>query len=218
MKQSHIIAIMPMLGAAVVMGIAGCSVTPGDSAPGATQAGATTPAETSADPTVPDETAPVLTAPVDSSEGSSDATVDDAAVCSELQIVLDLAAEVSESVAAIPPSAFTDPTSETAQALIDVADELADGLPGLLDAYEGAAAAAPPEIAADLRLVADGTSVLTPMLAAEIRRSAETGEAIDFIGALSEPDAQTAAQEAGLASLRLDDYTNPTCGFRFSNS
>ena len=155
------------------------------------------------------------------SESTSGAAGDDDTVCAELQIVQDLSDDVSESVDDILSAAATqgaDGQDETLQSFVALGDQLEASLPELTAAYDRAAAAASDEVAEEIRAVADGTALLTPALAQGFRDAAEAGEMIDFEEALGDPELQAAAQRAGLASLRLDNFTNPVCGFRFSNS
>lgn len=45
----------------------------------------------------------------------------------------------------------------------DLSDEMLGTLPDVLASYQAAAEVAEPDIAADIRLVADGTALLTPV-------------------------------------------------------
>lgn len=146
---------------------------------------------------------------------------DTVTVCAELQIVQDLSAEVSQSVNDIlseVAAGTSGSEAETLQAFVELGDELEADLPELLAAYERAAAAASTEVAVEIRAVAGGTALLTPALAAGFRDAAQDGEFVDIEEVLGEPVLQDAAQRSGLASLRLDNFTNPACGFQFSNS
>ena len=141
-------------------------------------------------------------------------------VCAELQTVLNLSEEVSQSVndilgAVAAESAGSE--AETLQAFVDLGDQLEADLPELLAAYDRAAAAAPADVAEEIRAVAGGTALLTPALAAGFRDAAQAGEFVDIEDVLGDSALQEASQRAGLASLRLDSFTNPTCGFQFSN-
>jgi hypothetical protein len=142
-------------------------------------------------------------------------------VCVELQIVQDLSAEVSQSVNDIlgeVAAGTSGSEAETLQAFVDLGDQLEADLPELLAAYDRAAAAAPAEVAEEIRAVADGTAQLTPALAEGFRDAAQAGGFVDIEEVLGEPQLQAAAQRAGIASLRLDNFTNPSCGFQFSTS
>ena len=56
-------------------------------------------------------------------------------------------------------------------------------------------------------------------LATEIEASLpETLAAYDRAAAVAPSGMQDAARDAGIASLRIDNFTNPNCGFQFSNS
>jgi hypothetical protein len=142
-------------------------------------------------------------------------------VCVELQTVQDLSADVSQSVNDIlgeVAAGTSGSEAETLQAFVDLGDQLEADLPELLAAYDRAAAAAPAEVAEEIRAVADGTAQLTPALAEGFRDAAQAGEFVDIEEVLGEPQLQAAAQRAGIASLRLDNFTNPSCGFQFSTS
>jgi hypothetical protein len=152
--------------------------------------------------------------------GEVGAVGDTETVCAELQIVQDLSAEVSQSVNDILSEVAAGTSgneAETLQAFVELGDELEADLPELLAAYERAAAAASTEVAEEIRAVAGGTALLTPALAAGFRDAAQDGEFVDIEEVLGEPVLQDAAQRSGLASLRLDNFTNAACGFQFSN-
>ncbi len=157
----------------------------------------------------------------DASDGDAAGAADPETVCAELQIVQDLSAAVSESVNDILgeiAAGTSGSEAETLQAFVDLGDQLEADLPALLAAYDRAAAAASTEVAEEVRAVAAGTALLTPALAEGFRDAADAGEFVNIEEVLSEPVLQESAQRAGLASLRLDNFTNPTCGFQFSNS
>jgi hypothetical protein len=154
-------------------------------------------------------------------EREADDPGDAETVCAELQIVQDLSAEVSQSVNDIlgeVAAGTSGSEAETLQAFVDLGDQLEANLQELLAAYDRAAAAAPTEVAEEIRAVADGTAQLTPALAEGFRDAAQAGGFVDIEEVLGEPQLQAAAQRAGVASLRLDNFTNPSCGFQFSTS
>lgn len=154
-------------------------------------------------------------------ERSADDRGDTAVVCAELQVVQDLSAEVDAAVGEILSSAASGTSgteAETVQSFIDLGNQLEANLPELLAAYDRAAAAASNDVADEIRTVADGTAVLTPALAQAFRNATSTEGLADIEGIFAEPGLQDAAQRAGIASLRLDNFTNPSCGFQFSNA
>jgi len=178
---------------------------------------------------VPSEAAPSKPAPSEdtTSEDTDGASSGGASVvCSELQVVKDLSDEMSlatdemlgtllSSIGDADGTGYDD--TEILAQLDAIASSLDRSLPDVLGAYRAAAELAEPEIAADIRLVADGTALLTPALV-QVFADATTVEdlgAIDTV--LAEPEFAEAATSAGLASLRLNDFTQPECGFRFSN-
>ncbi|WP_420451609.1 hypothetical protein [Ilumatobacter sp.] len=143
-------------------------------------------------------------------------------ICVELQQVRALSDEVSVIIGDALEE-MTAPPGEMDEALVlarfrDAADLIDRSLPDLLDAYESAARMAPAEVAADLGAVEDGTALLAPTIVDTMRavRSLDGLGAIDR--ALATPEMADAAVEAGQASLRLDGFTIPTCGFSFSNA
>jgi hypothetical protein len=145
-------------------------------------------------------------------------------VCAELQVVKDLSDEMSQvtdDMLATLFSSLGDGTEIDDSDLLAQFDEIAGilvaSLPDVLAAYAAGADLAEPEIAADIRIVADGTAFLTPAL---VRVFADA-TSVDDLGAietaLADPQLAEAATSAGMASLRLDDFTEPECGFQFSN-
>jgi hypothetical protein len=144
-----------------------------------------------------------------------------AGFCVELQQVEVLTNEMALIMNAVIQE-FTASSGEPDEAVLqarlqEAADLMDRSLPGLLSAYESAAQLAPADVAADLRAVADGTALLTPPMV-DVMRNARTVE--DFAGmeqVLEAPELAQAAVAAGTASLRLDEFTIPTCGFKFSN-
>ncbi len=208
MNTPRVAHILPIALGALLIGTAAC----GGSGDGETVSSAPT---ASAVSTASDEGA------AEEAESTAATESDTATVCAELQIVRDLSDEVSASVSDILVG-VADGTSgterDTLDAFVALGDDLEAGLPELLAAYErAAAAAASPEVAEEIRAVADGTAALTPALADGFRDAAEAGEFVDLDEVLGDTQLQAASQRAGLASLRLDNFTNPTCGFQFSN-
>lgn len=142
--------------------------------------------------------------------------------CAELQIVQDLSNQTTVSTNEILQRVATDPegTSEadTIAAFATLAGEIEALLPETLAAYDRAAAAAPPGIDDEIRAVADGTARLTPALVEAFTKIQSADDFANIQGIFAESELQNAATDAGIASLRLDNFTNPNCGFQFSNS
>lgn len=142
--------------------------------------------------------------------------------CAELQIVQDLSNQTTVSTNEILQRVATDPegTSEadTIAAFATLAGEIEALLPETLAAYDRAAAAAPPGIDDEIRAVADGTARLTPALVEAFTKIQSADDFANVRGIFAESELQNAATDAGIASLRLDNFTNPNCGFQFSNS
>ncbi len=154
-------------------------------------------------------------------ERSPDDPGDVEQVCAELQIVQDLAAEISDGtdeILAAVGSGAAGGEDEILASFSALATQIETDLPTLLAAYDRAADAAPADIATDIRAVADGTALLTPPLAEAFRNARSVDDLAELDDVFGAPDMQQAATDAGLASLRLDDFTNPNCGFQFSNS
>ena len=155
----------------------------------------------------------------------TDTSLDGAApVCAELQVVKDLSDEISQvtdDILSTVLSAAGDGSELDEAALLTQFDEVARSLDAslsdVLDAYESAARLAEPQIADDIRVVADGTAVLTPVLVAVFVDATSLDDLAALDTAFEDPEIVDAATSAGLASLRLDDFTVPECGFQFSN-
>jgi len=148
-------------------------------------------------------------------------TVASSPVCVELQQVQAMSNEVSSILSDVGQEISASPGGMDETAILTRFREAADlmelSLPDLLAAYESAAQVAPAEVATDLRAVAAGTALLTPTVI-EVMRNARAVEDITGLEqALQSPELANAAIEAGTASLRLDGYTIPSCGFKFSN-
>ncbi|MGK0275807.1 MAG: hypothetical protein ACI9N0_002194 [Ilumatobacter sp.] len=141
--------------------------------------------------------------------------------CIELQIVQDLSDQTTASTNEILQRVATDPESmseaDTIAAFATLASEIEALLPETLAAYDRAAAVAPPGIDDEIRAVADGTARLTPGLVEAFTKIQSADDLANIQGIFAEPELQDAATDAGIASLRLDNFTNPNCGFQFSN-
>ena len=160
-------------------------------------------------------------APTTFVERSADDPGDIEQVCAELQIVQDLSDKISEGTndILIAVGSGEGGSPEEVLASFDaLATQIEADLPELLAAYDRAAAAAPADIAAEIRAVADGTARLTPPLAEAFRAADSIEDLAELDGILGTPQLQEAATSAGIASLRLDNFTNPNCGFQFSNA
>ncbi len=210
MNTPRTVQLLPVALCALLIGASACGGSSDTESVSSAPAASTAPATDDADGA---GAAPTTTV-------DSEASADPATVCAELQIVRDLSEEVSESVSEILIG-VSDGTSgseqDTIDAFVALGDDLEAGLPELLEAYDRASAAATPEVAAEIRAVADGTAALTPALADGFREAAAAGEFVDLDEVLGDSELQAAGQRAGLASLRLDNFTTPTCGFQFSN-
>ena len=141
--------------------------------------------------------------------------------CTELKIVQDLSDQTRASTNEILQRVAADPggTSEadTIAAFARLAGEIEALLPETLAAYDRAAAVAPPGIDDEIRAVADGTARLTPALVEAFTKIRNADDLANIQGIFAEPELQDAATDSGIASLRLDNFTLPNCGFQFSN-
>jgi hypothetical protein len=142
--------------------------------------------------------------------------------CAELQAVRDLSDGVTDStndiLIGLAEAGADVSEADTLAAFLSLADDVENGLPELLAAYDRAAAAAPADVAVEIRAVADGTAILTPLLAAAYRQIESSGDLADLDGIFNTPQMEDAARRAGISSLRLDNFTNTNCGFQFSNA
>jgi hypothetical protein len=142
--------------------------------------------------------------------------------CTELKIVQDLSDQTTASTNEILQRVAEDPggTSEadTIAAFATLAGEIEELLPETLAAYDRAAAVAPLGIDDEIRAVADGTARLTPALVEAFTKIQTADDLANIQGIFAEPELQDAATDAGIALLGLDNFTNPNCGFQFSNS
>ena len=142
-------------------------------------------------------------------------------VCAELQTVKDLSDKISDGSDAIliaVGSGEGGTPEEVVASFGALATEIESDLPALLAAYDRAAAAAPAHIATEIRVVADGTAVLTPPLAEAFRQADSIEDLAELENVFGTLELQEAATSAGISSLRLDNFTNPNCGFQFSNA
>lgn len=141
--------------------------------------------------------------------------------CTELQFVQDLSDRTTASTNEILQRVATDPEgtseAETISAFAALVAEVEASLPETLAAYDRAAAVAPRGIDAEIRAVADGTARLTPALVEAFTKIQTAEDLSNIQGIFAEPELQDAASDAGIASLRLNNFTNPNCGFQFSN-
>jgi hypothetical protein len=139
-------------------------------------------------------------------------------VCTELKRIRTLSDEISLVTGPIMASFLSDEADFDIQTLATVAEALDEKLPEVLDAYADAAAVAVDEtMAADIDAVSKATEEVTPVLA-EVFRNAESAEDLtELEQRLSTSDMASMTISAGEASLRLDEFTIPQCGFKFSN-
>lgn len=160
-------------------------------------------------------------APTTIVERSADDPGDVEQVCAELQIVQDLSDKIGEGSDAIliaVGSGEGGSPEDVVASFGALATQIEADLPALLAAYDRAAAAAPADIATEIRVVADGTAVLTPPLAQAFRAADSIDDLAELETIFSTPELQEAATSSGISSLRLDNFTNPNCGFQFSNA
>lgn len=138
--------------------------------------------------------------------------------CTELRLVQDLSDQTTAATNQILQRVATDPEgtseAEIIAAFATLVVEIEASLPETLAAYDRAAAVAPLGIDAEIRAVADGTARLTPALVEAFTKIQTSDDLSNIQGIFAEPE----LQDAGIASLRLDNFTNPNCGFQFSNS
>ncbi|WP_394942879.1 hypothetical protein [uncultured Ilumatobacter sp.] len=141
--------------------------------------------------------------------------------CIELRFVQDLADQTTASTNEILQRVAMDPEgaseADTIAAFATLAAEIEASLPETLAAYDRAAAVAPPGIDDEIRAVADGTARLSPALVEAFTTIQTVEDFANISGIFAGPELQGAATDAGIASLRLDNFTNPNCGFQFSN-
>ncbi len=141
--------------------------------------------------------------------------------CAELQVVQDLSDQTTASTNEILQRVAADPEgmseADTIAAFASLAGEIEALLPETLAAYDRAAAVAPPGIDDEIRAVADGTARLTPALVEAFTKIRNADDLANIQGIFAEPELQDAATDSGIASLRLDNFTLPNCGFQFSN-
>tara|TARA_B110000483_G_scaffold243304_1_gene332375 strand:- start:62 stop:658 length:597 start_codon:yes stop_codon:yes gene_type:complete len=142
--------------------------------------------------------------------------------CAELKFVQDLSDQTAAATNEILQRVATDPEgtseAEIIAAFATLATEIEASLPETLAAYDRAAAVAPSGIDAEIRAVADGTARLTPALVEAFTKIQTADDLANIQGIFAKPELQDAARDAGIASLRIDNFTNPNCGFQFSNS
>lgn len=142
--------------------------------------------------------------------------------CAELETVRDLSDGITDAtndiLIGLSEAGADASEADTLVAFVSLADDVENGLPELLAAYDRAAAAAPADVAVEIRAVADGTAILTPQLAAAYRQIESASDLADLEGIFNTPQMEDAARRAGISSLRLDNFTNVNCGFRFSNA
>jgi hypothetical protein len=205
------------LGCLVAAVAAGCSGSDDDDA---VESSVDTPATASEPPTSTSATTVAPGATPTTATGPTDPTVPAGAapVCTELRRVRTISDEISLTMAPVLMTVL-DPEAELDLASLPaIADELDARLPDVLDAYADASAVAEDDaMAADIDAVAGATEAVTPLLV-QVFRSADSVEDLTEIEqVLSSPENQSAAVSAGEASLRLDEFTVPECGFKFSN-
>ena len=142
--------------------------------------------------------------------------------CNELQAVRDISDGITDAtndiLVGLAEAGEDASEADTIAAFVSLADDVQSGLPELLAAYDRAAAAAPADVAVEIRAVADGTAILTPQLAAAYRQIESPSDLAGLDGIFNTPQMEDAARRAGISSLRLDTFTTVNCGFQFSNA
>jgi hypothetical protein len=214
-------------GCLIVAIVAACSDSGDDDADAPTTAEATdatdsagatsvaTSSQLGSDTTV---SAAVTTAPSSVPAATGTLAPDAPPVCTELKRIRTLSDEISLVTGPIMTAFLNDEQDFDIQTLATVAAALDDKLPEVLDAYADAAAVAEDDtMVADIEAVSTATAEVTPVLA-EVFRNAESVEDLDELEQrLSSSEMATMTISAGEASLRLDEFTIPQCGFKFSN-
>jgi hypothetical protein len=216
-----------VFGCLIVAIAAGCSDSSDDDADATTtaeatdateSAGATTVATSSQSGSDTTVSAAVTTAPSSVPAATGTLAPDAPPVCAELKRIRTLSDEISLVTGPIMTSFLNDEQDFDIQTLATVAAELDDKLPEVLDAYADAAAVAEDDtMVADIEAVSKATEEVTPVLA-EVFRNADSVEDLgELEQRLSSSEMATMTISAGEASLRLDEFTIPECGFKFSN-
>ena len=142
-------------------------------------------------------------------------------VCEQLQIVRDLANEVSlmTPIANTAPTEGGDIDAAGIAAMHAIASFLDEQTPTILAAYEAAAVAAEnfAALAADIREVKEATAVMNPIYV-ETMSTITSFSDFDAMGSLlSDPVVAQQVLLAMQATLRIDEFTIPTCGFKLSS-
>jgi hypothetical protein len=144
-------------------------------------------------------------------------------VCEHLQVVRDMANEMS-LMSPVGNTAPIEGAELDEAALIAemhaVALFLDEKTPEMLAAYEAAAVAAgnTPDLAADIRQVADLTAGLNPMLVEAMSNMTSLSDFSPMEAMVSDnPAIMQQAISATGAILRIDEFTIPICGFKLSS-
>lgn len=170
--------------------------------------------------TAPSPTVSIVATTVPERAAGDDGDIEQ--TCAELQVVQDLSNQTTASTNEILQRVAADPggTSEadTIAAFKTLARDIEALLPETLAAFDRAAAVAPQGMDDEIRAVADGTARLTPALVDAFTQIQSAEDLANIQGIFAEPALQDAATDAGIASLRLDSFTNPNCGFQFSDN
>ena len=147
----------------------------------------------------------------DASQGESDV------VCAPLRTVHEIDAEMNRAMAEVVADLET--TGEAA-AFAELQAIVADTDPLLADVvagYDAALDAAPDRLREDLSTLRDGTVVLWHSVI-DLIVAADSVEdfAASFETALQDPEFLEQTLASAAATLRLDEFTVPECGFRLS--
>jgi hypothetical protein len=201
-KSARVLVALPC---SLVLVLAGCG--------GSESGGASTDASGASGPTIASTTIV---------ERGADDPGDVEQTCAELQTIRDLSNGITDAtndiLIGLAEAGADVSEADTLAAFLSLADDVENGLPELLAAYDRAAAAAPTVVAVEIRAVADGTAILTPQLAAAYRQIESSSDLAELDGIFNTPQMEDAARSAGVSSLRLDNFTNTNCGFQFSNA
>jgi hypothetical protein len=151
-------------------------------------------------------------------ETTTTAGADNDVVCEHLGTVERLDTEsgrVSDSAIA-QMNAGADPAVVIA-ALHESADLIESGLPEIAAAYAAAAAAADPDVAADIEALAESTATLSPTIVGALRSVSSVEDLAAMEQAFDSPEFLATAQAAAASAQSLNRYTEVVCGFTITD-
>jgi hypothetical protein len=155
---------------------------------------------------------------VDETTTAAADTSDTEVVCEHLGTVEQLDREsgrASESAVA-QMQAGADPAIVVA-ALHDTAAMLEAAQPQMATAYAAAAAAAQPEVAADIEALAASSAALSPLMVAAFDSLDSVDDLATLDQAFSTPELLAAAQQGAAAAVSLNRFTEAVCGFTLTD-